>query len=515
MNSLTAIELPDGGLIYKRGEIFGKYLKTWFFIDLFSSFPFYLLTFGRAFSLTNKILKFTKIPKILQLLRMLKLTKIKKIVFEKNFFKEIRHSFVLKRLFIDLLKEIYWFVFWLHLISCFWYLIVQFEDTNDLNNNWVSVYNLDNTDIFTKYVSSLYFILTIMVTVGYGNITPSSINEKIVVIFLIFFGIASYGILISAFLGIFSKMRDNYRDFFETVNFIDDLARLFKLPYCISERLAFSHSKSQKSQKITIFEKYMSEGFFNDFPENYLGQVIGVIFRKDIENSEFLRGKPSSFLSSFFKKTQSANYLQDEEIYSEGDPSDFIYFLLEGRVSQFFFNENDEKMYYITVKGSYFGESEYLNSQFRKESAVSMGDSTRLLRIKNRDFWEILEDYEKIKMEVLENVAKKLKKTGIKKEIIIENPFLIPMNYWRWKHEENRRKIPFEEILISKSSHVLEKFGKTYYSENFKVLAKEIVAKEFISQEKGKIIRLDEKKIEKIARKKVEKIFQGESEMNK
>ena len=47
-----------------------------------------------------------------------------------------------------------------------------------IENTWINSFHLSNELWYTKYVSSLYFTVYTMVTVGYGDITPTNLIER-------------------------------------------------------------------------------------------------------------------------------------------------------------------------------------------------------------------------------------------------------------------------------------------------------------------------------------------------
>ena len=63
--------------------------------------------------------------------------------------------------------------------------------------NWMSNINILNGSFLSKYITSLYFMITTMTTVGYGDIVCVSSIERIYHIILLFIGTLLYTFLVS------------------------------------------------------------------------------------------------------------------------------------------------------------------------------------------------------------------------------------------------------------------------------------------------------------------------------
>lgn len=58
-----------------------------------------------------------------------------------------------------------------------------------------------------KYINAIYFACTTMLTIGYGDISPVSIPEKIITIFIEIVGVIAFGYLLNEMGHTLSKMR--------------------------------------------------------------------------------------------------------------------------------------------------------------------------------------------------------------------------------------------------------------------------------------------------------------------
>lgn len=80
----------------------------------------------------------------------------------------------------------------------------RFNDPS--SNNWIYVKNYEDLGIFDLYVSSCYFIVTTIVTVGYGDITAINSAEKMICCVLMITGVVAFSYATGALSSIISNV---------------------------------------------------------------------------------------------------------------------------------------------------------------------------------------------------------------------------------------------------------------------------------------------------------------------
>ena len=89
-------------------------------------------------------------------------------------------------------------VFFLHISSCMFVFLSEFDP--DVDNIWRYSDPYDYYNKFDLYITSVYYIVTTMSTVGYGDISGGTTAERIYCIALMLTGVISFN-LISGALG--------------------------------------------------------------------------------------------------------------------------------------------------------------------------------------------------------------------------------------------------------------------------------------------------------------------------
>jgi CRP-like cAMP-binding protein len=222
--------LQMGGMVVAR-----NYFKSWFLLDLVSSIPYDEFTAGLGGMQAIKSAKFSKVLKVTKLLKLSKLMK-------SSAFAEAMEDWVSTNRFLLQLGRMFFVSFALsHFIACFWAFSGQFgacpadveycepQEERRWWNHYVHV-NWGIDSIMSKYLTSFYWAITTITTVGYGDITPTSDFERGYCILAMLVGGAFYGYIIATINNIVTNMDANSRVYNETMDGICSYLNERKFP---------------------------------------------------------------------------------------------------------------------------------------------------------------------------------------------------------------------------------------------------------------------------------------------
>lgn len=176
-----------GVIIMKRKTVIFTYLRTWFLIDILATFPYeYSIEYAfgaehesvQQLSQAPQLLRMLKLVRFLRILRLLRVFKLKKFLYK---IQEYIVTDVLGMI-MDIVKLLVMIFFISHWMACIFYYIGDYDSTDD-PDNWIAINNLEELNTGEKYIVALYFAFTTVTTVGYGDITPQTNNEKVVMMF--------------------------------------------------------------------------------------------------------------------------------------------------------------------------------------------------------------------------------------------------------------------------------------------------------------------------------------------
>ena len=201
----------DEVLIKKSILICIHYIKTWLFLDLISSFPVYTIIKSMESKCINKTIYYdfklnnngnhshhynVNINKIHYILLLLKVIKTIKI-FKKNIvLKKMRYIFKQTDFFNnhgDVISYTLYFFSFLNLASCIYIFIGR-----NAIESWIFLDNLETKPFWDIYISSVYYFVMTVTTVGYGDVIGKSIIEILFQVIMIIAGTCIYSWLISS-----------------------------------------------------------------------------------------------------------------------------------------------------------------------------------------------------------------------------------------------------------------------------------------------------------------------------
>lgn len=243
-------------LEHRHHKIVSHYLRGWFFIDVVSILPFELVGLLARSEKVRQI----KAVKTIRLLRLLKLARMMKAsrLFRRL---EMRMSITYQRL--ALLKFFIILMLITHWMANLWALTLALVDDDEGVPRWVDSFDIleENVEVKTKeslwklYVTCLYFTSYTITSVGYGDIGPANITERIVCTLMIFVSGITWALLIAQVCSIVGSMdaeEQNFRRVMDELNFMMQdrelpmLLRRRLRSFFLSNKSAARHARQKK-----------------------------------------------------------------------------------------------------------------------------------------------------------------------------------------------------------------------------------------------------------------------------
>ena len=203
----SAYVSSHGKLVTAYKAIWLNYLFGWFLLDLVSVFPFQVAIPDSGNSAgTGRLARLARLPRSLRLLRVVKIGRLSQLPVLQSVWQSLEDTFLSLPAFASVLKTLGFSAMVAHWIACFWHWIgispAQGGPIDGLlvEESWVAKSGLLEASLFERYIASLYWTLTTMSTVGYGDITPATAGEQGFAMGVIVIGMLGGGILVADIL---------------------------------------------------------------------------------------------------------------------------------------------------------------------------------------------------------------------------------------------------------------------------------------------------------------------------
>lgn len=361
LNINTAFYNEDNALVVNRLKIFKNYFKHGFFIDFISSFPFSLFDITtRGFTTLFRILRLRALSRLLKLSRLFKVVSKK----DNSISKYIQNLFSISHTLVRLLKFLAMLTLSVHLAACIWHWTAKSQDYDP--TTWISRTNNIDTPIYRKYIISLYWALVTLATIGYGDIRPYSQNEQIFSIFWMVFALYFVSFSISSLSSMLSQIDIRKNLLRQKMTFVDDFSKEVKL----SKRL------KKELQKILINGidrfNYSYEDRINlisEFPNDLKLEIANTMHKGLAARFSLFALEDDNLIQEILPLMQNLSMSASQILYSLGESSTQIYFLIKGQVH--FLLKNEKTVFQVISDKGYFGDFEVIFGTHRMNSAMT------------------------------------------------------------------------------------------------------------------------------------------------
>ena len=202
LNFFMAFYDSSDDIVDKRSTIACNYLRFWFYIDVVSIIPFNQILQTSDYS---SLVRIARLPKLYRLFKIFKIFRLMKVVRERNnLIKYVNDLFRLNAGFERFIFFIILSLIFCHISSCFWVMISSFDGNSP--DTWMVRNGYNDLPNYAIYTASLYFILTTILTVGFGDIYGRTQNERIFCIAMMAIGVFAFSFSISSLSSILTSI---------------------------------------------------------------------------------------------------------------------------------------------------------------------------------------------------------------------------------------------------------------------------------------------------------------------
>ena len=381
-----------------------NYLSGWFLFDAIISLP--LDTF--YFIISKDFDVFYYAVKWISILRIVKIFDTQG---RKNYFEKLFQKFVSDIEAIRIFIYCIFFIFFIHVSACSW---ISVGNLSTDKQGWMTYSTKDDDTIISIYLVSLFFTMTTTLTIGYGDITPHELHEKIFVLFLMSVGIANYSFLISSLSNIFGKMDLKMRKIQNFQDTLDDFYREYNFSYEYYEHIREVVSVSLK-QNITGFNDML-----DSLPFSVRTQLLLTMHAKNIANLTLFKKKPRDFILFLLPLLQPAKFKKNNVICSIEEILEEMFIVTKGQLSITLGSKFDNFEIYRIEKHVNFGNVLFYMNLRCPYEVICKIDVVEVLILNKINFLNCKEKFNEQMLKVLEEDLKTMYKIETRRKVIIE-----------------------------------------------------------------------------------------------
>ncbi|XP_062994657.1 potassium voltage-gated channel subfamily H member 4 [Elgaria multicarinata webbii] len=378
LNFRTTYVSQSGQVVYDTRSICLHYVATWFFVDLIAALPFDLLY---AFNVpVTYLVHLLKTVRLLRLLRLLQ--------------KLDRYS-QYSAMVLTLLMSM--FALLAHWMACIWYVIGR-QESNDpvtwdigwlheLGKRIEAPYinsSVGGPSIRSAYIASLYFTLSSLTSVGFGNVCANTDAEKIFSICTMLIGALMHAVVFGNVTAIIQRMYSRRSLYHTRMKDLKDFIRVHRLPQQLKQRmLEYFQTTWSVNNGIDANE------LLRDFPDE-LRADIAMHLNKDILQLPLFESASRGCLRALSLHIKTSFCAPGEYLLRQGDALQANYFVCSGSLEVL----KDNIVLAILGKGDLIGADLPSKDQVIKTNAdVKALTYCDLQYISLRGLFEVLELY--------------------------------------------------------------------------------------------------------------------------
>ncbi|XP_076008320.1 voltage-gated delayed rectifier potassium channel KCNH4 isoform X2 [Genypterus blacodes] len=320
LNFRTTFVSQSGQVVYESRSICLHYATTWFFVDLVAALPFDLLY---AFNITvTSLVHLLKTVRLLRLLRLLQ--------------KLDRYS-QYSAMVLTLLMSM--FALLAHWMACIWYIIgrkeIEINDPDGWDIGWLHELGkrletpytnstVGGPSVRSSYIAALYFTLSSLTSVGFGNVCANTDAEKIFSICTMLIGALMHAVVFGNVTAIIQRMYSRRSLYHTRMKDLKDFIRVHRLPQQLKQRmLEYFQTTWSVNNGIDANE------LLHDFPDE-LRADIAMHLNKDILQLPVFKGASRGCLRSLSLHIKTSFCAPGEYLIRQGDALHANYFVCSG-----------------------------------------------------------------------------------------------------------------------------------------------------------------------------------------
>lgn len=270
-----------------------------------------------------------------------------------------------------------------HWVACAWFMIGSWETSS--GDSWLISKSLQSVGKRTQYMNSLYWAITTLTTVGYGDITPTTEIEITFTLMVMFLGVSMYAYIIGSVSSLISNLDAAQARYREKLDQIQTYMRENKISPTLQQKIR-DYYQYRWIENRDIRDYHILE----ELPYPLKMKLALQLHKEVIEKVPIFQGATDHFVEEIVMALKPEILPPNEYIIREDNWGHEMYFIKRGVVQAF--SERTGNIYRNMTAGTFFGEIALVYEQRRTASVLTL-TYCELFVLEKDDFQKVLENY--------------------------------------------------------------------------------------------------------------------------
>ncbi|KAJ7966142.1 Potassium channel like [Quillaja saponaria] len=314
-----------------------RYVKTWLAFDVISIIPS---------ELAQKVL-----PPPLQtygLFNMLRLWRLRRV---SAMFARLEKDRNYSYFWVRCAKLICVTLFAVHCGACFFYLIAA-QHHGDIKMTWVGLVAANLDSIWAQYVTSMYWSIVTLTTVGYGDLHPVNTKEMLFDIFYMLFNLGLTAYLIGNMTNLVVHGTGRTRKFRDTIQAATNFATRNQLPVRLQEQMLAHLCLKYRTDS----EGLQQQEIVDSLPKAIQSSISHFLFYSLVDKIYLFRGVSNDLLFQLVAEMKAEYFAPKEDVILQNEAPTDLYIVVTGAVDLFVQRNGIEEVVGEAKTGEVFGE---------------------------------------------------------------------------------------------------------------------------------------------------------------
>jgi len=209
----------------------------------------------------------------------------------------------------NMLGMIAFVLFLTHLIACLFFLQAKWQDFDD--NCWVVQEDMIGESVGFQYTLAAYWALQTLTTVGFGDITIKTVNERLFAICWMILGVAFYSYAIGNMTNMIASMDADREQLNQKLSVLKEFKQRTSMPIGMYSKIKRHLENNQRSAN-SFAEQ---DKILNDLPQQLKNQIIECTHGEIIDRIDFFKDKEHEFLYAVMPELKPLKLLEGDVLY--------------------------------------------------------------------------------------------------------------------------------------------------------------------------------------------------------